>query len=338
MSPGAVRAMRSNTSSAESILSKTLSHTPYDGSSKPFAIGLKPLDLHDWIEPDHLLSEHLAEKRRLLAEIPEKVFVEEPGTEAAQREVLDILVAHLLDRHGDIYQLKREDRTGTAVIEIAGSDKAIPIGPDIESPLRTAALLVQEDLVLMRRDETGWRLVAASLSFPSSWVLTEKFGKPLHEIHRPVPAFGPGTRIASLIERIFDKLAVEMPVQRYNWTLQAGDALYHPLTNDERDERATTRPSRFAGDENFATAFMRVERQTLRKLPVSGDILFTIRIHLDPLGVLARQPDRALLAQGFAEQLAGLDEAQLDYKGLTADRDRLIAHLNALAAVETMAD
>jgi hypothetical protein len=30
-------------------------HTPYDGSSKPFTIGLKPLDLNAWIEvDDHL--------------------------------------------------------------------------------------------------------------------------------------------------------------------------------------------------------------------------------------------------------------------------------------------
>ena len=330
--------MPSIPSSAESILSKTLSHTPYDGSSKPFAIGLKPLDSHDWIEPDHLLHDHLAEKRRLIAEIRDKVYVEEPGTKAAQREVLDTLLAHLLERHGDVYRLKRDGGTGTTAVEIAGSDTTVPIGPDITSPLLTAALLVPEDLVLMRRDETGWRLVAASLSFPSSWVLTEKFGKPMQEIHRPVPAFGPGTRIATLIERIFDNLAVEMPVQRYNWTLQAGEALYHPLSNEERDERAATRPSRFAGDENFATAFMRVERQTLRKLPVSGDILFTIRIYLDPLGVLARQPDRAQLARGVVEQLAGLDEAQLDYKGLTADRDRLIAYLRALAMDEAMAD
>lgn len=78
-------------------------------------------------------------------------------------------------------------------------------------------------------------------------------------------------------------------------------------------------------------AFIRVERQTLRKLPASRDILFTIRIHLDPLAVLARHPDRATLAASFAAQLEALDVAQLDYKGLTSDRDRLIAVLNHMA-------
>jgi hypothetical protein len=40
-------------------------HTPYDGSSKLFTIGLKPLELDGWIEVDENLLGHLAEKRRL---------------------------------------------------------------------------------------------------------------------------------------------------------------------------------------------------------------------------------------------------------------------------------
>ena len=96
------------------------------------------------------------------------------------------------------------------------------------------------------------------------------------------------------------------------------------------NERAVRRPSKFSG-EGMARAFIRVERQTLRKLPATGDILFTIRIHLDPLKVLARHPDRATLAASFAAQLEALDEAQLDYKGLTADRDRLVAFLASMA-------
>lgn len=87
----------------------------------------------------------------------------------------------------------------------------------------------------------------------------------------------------------------------------------------------------FADGDANAHAFIRVERQTLRKLPVSGDILFTIRIHLDPLAALAHHPDRATLAPAFAAQLEALAIAQLDYKGLTSDRDRLVSVLNQMA-------
>jgi len=305
-------------------------HTPYDGSSKLFTIGLKPLDLADWIEVDGNLPAHLAEKRRLYVELPEKVFVEEPDTRAAQQEVLDLLTAHLPARFPGRYR-----RAGEALV-VDGAPMS-PLAPPfntplLDAPLVTASLLVQEDLILMRKGEDGWRLAAGSLCFPSSWVLTEKFGKPLHRIHDPVPGFGPGSRPDELIARMFDGLQGQA-VERFNWSIQAGDALYHPLTDAQRIDRATDRPSKFAGPDDIdAGAFIRVERQTLRKLPVSRDILFTIRIHLDPLAVLARHPEKASLATSFAAQLMALDQAQLDYKGLAGDRDRLVARLNHIAA------
>ncbi|TPI31715.1 DUF3445 domain-containing protein [Mesorhizobium sp. B3-2-1] len=300
-------------------------HTPYDGSSKLFTVGLKPMEPANWIEVDGHLLPYLAEKRRLYREIPERVFVEEDGTRAAQQEVLDLLGAYLLERFPDIH---RRSDAGVAVAG-ATSHPAVPSSL-AGAPLVAASLLVQEDLILMRRGEDGWRLAAGSLCFPSSWSLTEKFGKPLQQIHEPVPGFGPGTRPADLINRMFDGLQGQA-VERYNWSIQAGDALYHPLSNVERIDRATSRPTRFPDGDVKAHAFIRVERQTLRKLPASRDILFTIRIHLDPLAVLARHPDRATLAASFAAQLEALDIAQLDYKGLTSDRDRLTAALNHMA-------
>ncbi|TPL80898.1 DUF3445 domain-containing protein [Mesorhizobium sp. B2-3-14] len=300
-------------------------HTPYDGSSKLFTIGLKPLDPANWIEVDGHLLPYLAEKRRLYAEIPERVFVEQDGTRDAQQEVLELLGAYLPERFPDTH---RRSDAGVAIVG-AMSRPTIPSSL-AGAPLVAASLLVQEDLILMRRGEDGWRLAAGSLCFPSSWSLVEKFGKPLQQIHEPVPGFGPGTRPADLINRMFDGLQGQA-VERYNWSIQSGDALYHPLSNIERIDRATSRPTRFPDGDVKTHAFIRVERQTLRKLPASRDILFTIRIHLDPLAVLARHPDRATLAASFAAQLEALDVAQLDYKGLTSDRDRLIAALNHMA-------
>jgi hypothetical protein len=299
-------------------------HTPYDGSSKLFQIGLKQLDLRNWIELDDTFDLQLQEKRRIYAENPDKVFVAEPGTENAQAEVLALLTEHLPALFPERY---RREGAGVTVVGHPELD-------DLEArdmpPLHKASLLVQEDLIIMRRGEDGWRLAAGSLCFPSSWLLTEKFGKPMPRIHEPVPGFGPGTRNAGLIDRMFDKLQIVQPVERFNWSIQASDALYHPLSNAGRIDRATGRPIRFPDVDAAARAFIRVERQTLRKLPVTGDILFTIRIHLDPMGVLRSRPDRATLAASFADQLMALDEEQLDYKGLTADRDRLVEALKMI--------
>ncbi len=300
-------------------------HTPYDGSTKPFTIALKPLDPQEWIEIDADLQAYLTEKDRLYGSIADKVFVEQADTSAAQREVLDMLVPYLLEHHPEIYK-----QDGHEIV--VGGTHRVDISEASEQPLRAASRLVPEDLILMRRGDIGWRLAAGSLCFPSSWSLREKFGLALQEIHEPVPAFGRGTRTADIIERIFDNLAVEQPVQRFNWSLQAGNALYMPFSHQQRIDRATNRPSKFSTDEIAAQAFIRIERQTLRKLPNSGDILFTIRIYLDPLTMLARHPEKAQLASSFAGQLAALNLDQLDYKGLTADRDRLVAVLEKMAA------
>jgi len=291
--------------------------TPYDGSSKLFQIGVKPLDPAEWIDVDEHLPAYLAKKERIGVAQPAEVFAAEPGTEAAQAEVLALLAAHLPHRFPDVYR-----REGNA-IEIVPAGRQVALDAPGFAPLRIAASLVQEDLALLRKGEAGWRLAAASLCFPSSWALWEKFGRPMHQIHRPVPGFGEGTRNAQLIERMFDHLRPEMPVLRWNWSLYGDDALFHPESVDSAARR-------FGTGARAESVFLRVERQTLRRLPASGDILFTIRIHVDPLATLEQQPEAGRIAAALIEQLLALTPEQLDYKGLTLERDRLVARLGEI--------
>jgi hypothetical protein len=287
-------------------------HTPYDGSSKLFAIGLKPLDAAEWIETDSRLAADLAEKERLAATRWDEVFAAEPGTEAAQAEVLALLAEHLQARFPDLYRLD-----GDAML-VAGRRVPLTGTP----PLWTAARLVQDDLVIMRRGEAGWRLAAGSLSFPSSWKLAEKFGRPIHEVHGPVPGFGAGTRNAELIARMFDNLRPGMVVLRWNWSVYGDAELFHPHNSPAR---------RFGAGARAENVFLRVERQTLRLLPTSRDILFTIRVIVDPLEQLERHSNAPRIARALIDQLLSFNAEQLDYKGLTLERDRLVARLREIA-------
>ena len=296
----------------------SLAHAPYADGHKPFSIGLAPLDLADWIEPDERLLPDLAEKDRLFAGRRDIVFAAEPDTRDAQREVLDLLLAHLTTHFPETCRIEPD---GT--VAIAG-DRRVDPAADADAPLLTAARLVQEDLVLMRRGPDGWRLAAAALCFPSAWSLTEKFGASLDGLHGNVPGYAGamGTRMA----RIFDSLRLEHPVWRLNWSIYPDDRLHHPESKEQ--PRAW-----FGGADDFAAAaFVRVERQTLRRLPVSGDILFTIRIHVDPMLDFRRHPDGARMASGLRDRLLSLDPAQLAYKGLAAHRDRLAEALARIAA------
>lgn len=292
-----------------------LAHTPYDGSHPLFRIGLEPLLLAEWLEVDDRLDAYLDEKARLRSVYGDKVFAAEAGTEAAQREVLDLVLAHLAQHHGATHLF-----TGD---EVRAGRHTVALGGD-EPPLLTASKILQEDLVLMRKGEDGWRLAAASLCFPSSWSLREKFGKVMADIHGPVPGFSAGTRNAALIERIFDNLLVDQPVRRMNWSVYSDGELFH---DDKTAEHL--------GKQDFdAGIFLRVEYQTLRKLSLSGDILFTIRIHVDPFEALKRHRQREKVAAGFIASLERLAPAELAYKGLAESRDRLVGEIRQLMAAE----
>jgi dimethylamine monooxygenase subunit A len=289
-------------------------HTPYDGSSKPFTIGLKPLDPWQWIEVDHNFENYLTEKRRLYGDRPSKVLAALPGTEAAQTEVFKMLVDYLPKRFPDIYQSAGE--TMDIASGLFNADLKV-------HSLATAGLLVQEDLVIMGRSPEGWRLVAASLCFPSAWTLSEKIGRLMHEVHGPVPGFNKDTRNAGLIERMFDNLRVEQPVMRWNWTLFGEDTLHLPAA-----ENAMTR--RFGDGPVAEHVYMRLERQTLRKLANCGDILFTIRTHIDPMDVLQHHEEGAMLATAIFEQVKAFSQDELAYKGLLSEQDRLLERLSQI--------
>ncbi|MDC7682500.1 DUF3445 domain-containing protein [Asticcacaulis sp. BYS171W] len=265
-------------------------HTPYDGSQPLFRIGLSPLRDTPWLERDERLPIYLAEKARLFKDTRDAVWGAEPGSEAAQTEAYDLIRATL------------------------GLSADTPNEP----PLLAAARVVAEDLALLQKSPEGWRLMAGAICFPSSWSITEKLGKVLHEVHTPVPDFSEGTRNAAVIERIFDNLRPDEPVIRWNWSLYGNDTLHHPHVSP---------PQRFGDGPDADTVFIRVERQTLHKLPDTGAVLFTIGIHLTPLEALDAHPDRDAIAQSLITQIEALIDTQLDYKGLTWERERLLRRL-----------
>ncbi len=292
------------------------SHTPYaDPRARPFAIGMVPLTPLGLFEVDAGYGDYLAEKQRLLAEKRDAVFRVEDGTENAQREVLDLVLDGLVTNHGDLVSVD-----GDTVIAAATGD-SFRVSDFAAAPLELASRLVQEDLCLMRKGDEGWRLAAACVCFPTSWSLAEKFSRPMADIHQPVPGFA--GRMNAIIERIFDNLLVDQPVERFNWSFYSDDELHHPEPHAEKFEDLD--------DEALArTLIIRVERQTLTRLAGSGDILFTIRIHRDRLGELTNHGQAAELAAGLKMQLMAMNEDQLAYKGFIRSRDRIAAFLDTL--------
>ncbi len=293
-------------------------HTPYDGSSKPFTLALSSLTPDGWIEVDDLLGEHLREKDELFAAKHGTVFQAAGDTLEAQGEVLLLFMDYLPERYPQFYA-----RSGDA-ITVKPIARTYDPADYADRPLELAARLVQDDLVLMRKQDGEHKLVAAALCFPSSWSLAEKFGKAMADIHGPVPGFGRGGRTAAMIERIFSNLKPEQPVERFNWSLYDTPERFYP-------QRSHTKSGLFddAGNQNI---WLRIERQTLRCLPASGDILFTIKICLDPFATLQKHPDGPRLAAKMQAQIEVLNTDETAYKGLSKQRDDVLAELKKLTA------
>ena len=149
-----------------------------------------------------------------------------------------------------------------------------------DETLWNCSLWVADDLVLMEPVDGSYRLTAASLCSPSHWRLREKFNRSMRTIHDPIPGFH--QELSPKIDRFFEHLKPEHPVVRFNWAIQADDALAQ-LPETEPPVSAET------------ALFYRAERQSLLRLPTTGAIAFTIRVYLHPLEAL-HQHDGAMSA------------------------------------------
>lgn len=284
-----------------------MTYLPFEAGPYRMQMGLMALKPADWIEIDDTLATTLLARRRLLAERHDEVFAALPETEAAGAELLDLLAEHLPRRFPAQYS-----RMNTT-IAVAATGDLIGIGTPGLHPLETAARLVPEDLCLMRRTERGYVLSAACVCFPSRWRLADKIGRTLAEIHDPVPGYA--DTLGRPVERFFDKITADRPVWRLNWTIHDSPEPFQP-TGTKRPP-----PRDFARE-----VFLRVERQTLRRLPRSGDVLFTIRTYITPLGEIAKDADTA---RRLASAIENLPEPLRDYRSLTHFADALVRWLRA---------
>ncbi|MDP3458190.1 MAG: DUF3445 domain-containing protein [Hyphomonas sp.] len=251
-------------------------YLPFLNGPLSLAPGLKPIAPEVWLSPD-TEAHVLAEKRAVMR-------------------------AH----RGEVYGAR--EGSDRAVLELASAVRAVA-GPgegDWASALEGAASAVSDDLcVLMKDDEGLWRLEAASLCAPTFWRLNEKLGEPLGGLHGPVPGANPG--MVARIHRMFDAIQPGQVLERFNWTVQPGTARYTPSQAPFK-EIAAGLPESGALD----ALWLRVERQTISKLAISGAVAFTIRVAIDPLR--AALPDPAHV-EAFRAAWVGIDPVLADYKG-----------------------
>jgi hypothetical protein len=287
-------------------------YLPFAGGAYRMTMGLMALKPADWIEIDSRYLAEIALRKSLLDERRPEVLAALPGSEAACREVLDQLAGFLPERFPD-----RFDRAGAELVNRDSGERWTVEG-DVRDPLDIAGRLVQEDLCILQDVEGELRLTAAVLCFPNRWRLSDKLGRPMLAIHAPVPSYA--ERLGKPVDRFIGMLAPERPVWRLNWSLTDDPALFQPVGHGRRDTDPDITPEN-AG----ARITLRIERQTLRRLPRTGAVLFTIRTHQRPLTSLADRPQEL---GRLAEAVRGLPEDTARYKSIAPFRNALLAYLD----------
>lgn len=262
------------------------------------AMGLRPLAPADWLWRDDQADTELALRRRLIAESAAEVIACRPGMEPACGELLAMVEDHLARDHG------------LAVT---------PSGAIGEAALARLGRLVQEDFCLLAAaDDGAYRLRAGVLCFPSHWTLRGKLDLPLAAIHDPVPGFA--QKLAAPADRFMTALEPERPVWRANWSLVEHADLPAP----EKRKPVPGLTSANAGER----LWLRVERQTLRRLPASRAIVFTIRSFVRALGEVARAPG---VAAAIAARLREMPPGMAGYKGLPLIGEAVLPWLDRIA-------
>ncbi len=288
-------------------------HKSFEAGPYRMAMGLITLPESAWFEIDACYPAEMAERRHLLDTRRDDVFAALPQSDDARRETLEAVVANLTAHHPGWFH-----RDGVRLHNRLTGETWDLAAPACD-PLELAGRLVQEDLCLIQLDEAGPLLTAAVLCFPTRWVLAEKMGRPLAEVHGRVPFYG--ERLARPVDRFMAHVKPGHVAARLNWSVIDDPALFQPSGKWRRSHNDAV-----TADNAGEMLSLRVERQTLRRLPGSGAVLFGIRVHVYPLGQTIATP---ALAGELADAVRALPEATAHYKSILSIRDALLGWLDA---------
>jgi len=150
-----------------------------------------------------------------------------------------------------------------------------------EGRLEQIARAHWEDFCLLSRDDQGrWVLTGAAVAFPTDWHLADKIGKPMLAVHEPIDGYA--EQLAGAVDKFMDGLRSPHIFGRTNAFVMASDDWRYLPADDP-----ATRFAHVTAENAGETLFVRCERETLRRLPRSGAIVFTIGIHVASLGSLS---------------------------------------------------
>lgn len=270
---------------------------------------------------EHYLSE-VEERRRVLEEDPGRCQVL-PHMMEAQWDTLELLMESLARDYPQHFSLTTDGDHWTWENRPLGIRDSFTFGDPAtlpQEPFEYITRQVQGDFTLHGQRDNMLYMDGGMVTCQADWSLDFDLGMNWYEWHGPVPkAHQMGIFDRAL--KFLLNLQVERPVRRLNWTMTINPRMdtspenYHKWGID----RASVTPEN-VGEK----AHLRVELQTLWRLPRSNAIIFSIRCYLISMEELVTIPK---WARRFHRVLGTLPDELADYKGLIGYRPIVLDYL-----------
>jgi len=277
---------------------------------------------HTFDVDEHYVAE-CSERAIVLAEDPARCQVL-PHMMSAQWDTLELLMESLAEDYPQYFSLEKDGNEWTwtnRLLEIKdtftfGDPSTLPYEP-FEYITRQA----QGDFTLQDQRDDNLYVDGGMVTTQADWSLSFNIGMSFHEWHGPVPKaheLGVFDRALKFLLR----LVYGQPTRRMNWTMTINPRLDTSPENYSfwGPDRTTVTPEN-VGEK----VHLRVELQTLFRLPRSNAILFGIRAYLISMADVARVPK---WRRRLHRVLRDLDPALVEYKGLVRYRTMTVDYLS----------
>jgi hypothetical protein len=269
-------------------------YRPYRWAAADFQLGLRPIRLENWILIGAGHAETMRQKRERLDGFGTFYYRALRDSLPAQRELRERVTTHLLADHPQAFT-----RSGSVVRSLI-TGQTLDLDDDSTEPLLQLSYLIEEDFILLDEVAGTARITAASNAYSSSGRLVASVGHDMEWAHEPVPRLT--QKLGGKIDRILGSVHAASPCERFNWQLTPMATVFFPHDNPHAANAAAMHdvveelrrdPAR-AGE----LLWIRVERQTLSRLPESNAVAFSIHTYSDPLSCVQSDVDsvRAMLA------------------------------------------
>jgi len=242
-------------------------------------MSLTKLEPDWWLELEQTYEKRIKQRCDLFTKYGHHVLQSLPGSELACKELMEMCLQFMCARYPHYFSLDKANMTFRNKILNTVTDLRTTL------PLHVILQNIPEDFAIMLRDpDTGlYHFRAGVICSALGWDVSTKIGMKLHEIHEPIPDYKEKMQFS--MDRYFAKKPTDKAIQRGSWGLEIDEPLYMP-PGDPHEAYRATQPEGI----DLARMNLRVDWQTLRRLPLSGSIVFNFKALFTPVQEFRDEP------------------------------------------------